>query len=439
MTIELTFDADALPVAAATGAGPARRPARVLVVAANHAPEPIGIGRYVGEMADWLCARGADVRVVAAPPYYPGWQVADGWSSREWRVDGGRGPTTFRCPIYVPRQPTGARRLLHLASFAASSAPVLLWQALSWRPDLVFVVEPPLACAPAALAAARLCGARAWLHVQDLEVDAAFDLGLLRGERRRSAALQAECALLRGFDRVSTISRSMDERLARKGVPAAKRTYFPNWVDAARFCAPTGSSALRHELRLPPDSLVALYAGSLGRKQALDTVIDAARRLSTRGDLRFVIAGDGPERTRLVAAAAGLPNVDFLPLQPDERFAALLGVADVHLLPQRAEVEDLVMPSKLAAMMASGRPVLAAARADTEVANAVAHGGLTVPPGNVEALCSALLALSADAPRRAALGAAGREYARREWDKGAVLERVLGPELTVRSAAVTES
>ena len=69
---------------------------------------------------------------------------------------------------------SGLKRLVHLATFALSSFPVLMAQ-WRWKPDVVWVVEPPLFCAPAAVALARLSGAKAWLHVQDYEVDAAFE------------------------------------------------------------------------------------------------------------------------------------------------------------------------------------------------------------------------------------------------------------------------
>jgi colanic acid biosynthesis glycosyl transferase WcaI len=110
--------------------------------------------------------------------------------------------------LWVPKQPSGSKRLLHLVSFALVSLPVVLRQVV-WCPQVVWVVEPALFCAPAAVVAARLCGARAWLHVQDFEVDAAFSLGLLRGAWARSLVAGAERWLLRRFDVVSTISQRM--------------------------------------------------------------------------------------------------------------------------------------------------------------------------------------------------------------------------------------
>ena len=61
----------------------------------------------------------------------------------------------------------------------------------------------------------------------------------------------------------------------------------------------------------------------------------------------------------------------LLPLQPADRLNELLNLADIHLLPQRADAADLVMPSKLTGMMASGRAVLATASPGTQLATVI--------------------------------------------------------------------
>lgn len=401
---------------------------KILIVSMNHAPELTGIGKYVGEMADWIEARGADVRVITAPPYYPEWRVANGHSGWRYRRERQGRSIVIRCPLYVPRRPTGVARLLHLASFALSSAPAIAWEALTWRPDVVIAIEPPLLCSPAALVAARLCGARTWLHVQDFEIDAAFDLGLVAGGGGvRRSALGIERLLMRAFDRVSTISAAMDARLAEKGVPAQRRFVFPNWVDTDSMRPHPTPSGYRAELGIAADTNVVLYSGNLGRKQGLDLLLDAARLLVDKPQLAFVICGDGAERERLHAIGAQLPNVRFLPLQPLERLNDLLNLADVHVLPQRAAAEDLVMPSKLAAMMASGRPVIATANPGSEVARAVDGHGRVVAPGDVRAFADAIVDLCGDEAQRARLGAAARAYARAHWDKSTVLGAAFGP------------
>jgi colanic acid biosynthesis glycosyl transferase WcaI len=406
---------------------------RILVHGINFSPELTGIGKYTGEFAEWLAARGHAVRVVTAPPYYPQWRVADGWSRRRHRVErhavvGGGSLSVVRCPLWVPQRPNGLRRVLHLASFVLSSLPAMLAQ-VAWRPQLVWVVEPALGCAPQALLVARLSGARAWLHVQDFEVDAAFDLGLLRGARRSAAALRVERWLMSRFDRVSAISVRMVERLRDKGVASQRVSLFRNWVDLDAITPQPGASqggvnAWRARLGLGPRQVVALYSGNMGNKQGLEVLADVARRLADRDDIIFVLCGQGPARISLESSCAGLGNARFLDLQPLSELNELLNMADLHLLPQRADAADLVMPSKLTGMLASGRPVVAAAHAHTALAAAVRGCGVVVEPERAAAMADAIVALADDAPRRAALGAAARRRAEAQLGRDVVLRAV---------------
>lgn len=394
---------------------------KILIYGINYAPEPTGIGKFSGEMGAWLAARGHAVRAIAAPPYYPAWKRASG-AARLWRRERLSGVQVWRCPLYVPAQATGKKRIVHLASFAASSFPVAMWQAVAWRPDLVLAVAPTLFSAPAAAYTAWLCDAKAWLHLQDLEIDAAFDLGLLPARPAVTRAVFAvERWLLRRFARVSTISPAMRARLAAKGVDPARLTLFPNWVDTAEIRPLDGPSPMRAELGIPAAAVVALYSGNLGEKQGLDVILDAARAHAKDPRMHYVICGEGAAAARVRAAAANLDNLRVLPLQPAARLNDLLNMADIHLLPQRADAAALVLPSKLTGILASGRPVVAGAAPDTDLARAMEGCGIAVPPDDADAFAAAVAALAADPGRRAALGAAARARAGTDWDRDSIL------------------
>ncbi|HEY9447160.1 MAG TPA: glycosyltransferase WbuB [Burkholderiales bacterium] len=394
---------------------------RILVHGINYAPELTGIGKYTGELCDWLAQRGHAVRVITAPPYYPEWRVQRGYTAFSYRRERRNGVLVQRCPLLMPRKPTGARRVAHLASFAVSSAPLVV-AACWWRPDIVLAVEPTMLCAPSAWLAARLARAKAWLHVQDFELDAALSLGLLPHKLARPA-YALERGLMGAFDRVSTISEKMMERLAAKGVGEARSVLFPNWVDCTEIHPLTGPSRMRADLGIPPSVCVALYSGNMGEKQGLELLVAAADELQRERNLLFVLCGDGAARTRLQASATALPNVRWMPLQPVERLNALLNVADIHLLPQRADAADLVMPSKLTGMLASGRPVLATAHAGTGLAQVVNGCGVVTPPGDAAAFAAALRELQRHGIARRELGAAARRYAEQHLHKDAVLMR----------------
>lgn len=425
---------------------------RILVAGINYAPEQVGVGKYTGELCEWLVARGHQVRVVTAPPYYPAWKIWPDQRTRWFRRDRLAGVEIIRCPIWVPLKPRALTRLLHLASFGVSSFFALMYS-IAWRPQLVISIAPTIVSAPSAWAVARLSGARCWLHIQDFEVDAALDMDIVDAGPLRRAALAAERWLLARFDRVSTISARMLDRLGAKGVSPACQVLFPNWVDIDSIQPLQTPSPYRAELGIPEDALVALYSGNMGLKQGLELLSEAAREMSaaaaadrhvgspmsdaacaaemlpvevTVASLYFVFGGEGPARPLLETACAALPNVRFLGLQPLSRLSDWLGLADIHLLPQRADVADLVMPSKLTGMLASGRATLATALPGTGIAQALDVCGLVTPPGDTQAFVAGLRTLCVDKTLREALGLAARQQALKTLSRESILSEFDG-------------
>jgi colanic acid biosynthesis glycosyl transferase WcaI len=377
-------------------------------------------------MAEWLASQGHEVRVVAAPPYYPQWQVYPAYQRPRFRREQWRNVDVWRAPLWVPRDPGGLARVVHLLTFAVTSFPIMMRQ-ISWRPELVITVAPAFVCAPAGLLTARLCGAQKWLHLQDFEVDLAFRMGLLKGKLLQRLVLRMERWLLRRFDSVSSISSRMVELLLIKGVELRRARYFPNWVDISKIKPSLSGERYRAQLSIAPGAVVFLFSGSLGGKQGLAVIPKTARLLTGRTDVVFVICGDGVMKHDLEAAAKDLPNVRFLPLQPIERLGELLCMADVHLLPQSAGAADLVLPSKLSGMLASGRPVIATCRRGTELDAVVSRCGMVVQPEDAAGLGAAVCSLADDPKLRSELGRSARIYAEANFERDAILHRFFGP------------
>ncbi|MBZ4023031.1 colanic acid biosynthesis glycosyltransferase WcaI [Rhodobacter sp. TJ_12] len=398
---------------------------KVLILGINYAPEIISTAVYSTGLAEQLAAEGHRVEVITALPYYPAWRVFEGWRGFRWRREQpANNLRVTHCPLYVPANPTGAKRIVHHASFAVAALPVALSAAVRFRPDIVFVAAPSMVSAPVGWLAAKLSGAKTWLHIQDFEVEAAFATGLLKAESRVGRIARSfESWVLGRFDKISSISVPMVAKLHEKGVPEAKTYEFRNWANLSRVTPRETPSPLREEFGITTP-YVALYSGNLANKQGLEILPEMARALAHRDDLTFVICGDGPMRAPLVAAAQGLSNIRFFPLQPVEKLGDLVTMADVHLLPQIAGAADLVLPSKLTNMLASGRPVLATAEADTALGAEVEGAGLLVPPGDFAAAAQALEALLDDATLRARLGAQARKRAEDRWDMAAILRRL---------------
>ena len=116
---------------------------KIIIYGLNFKPEIVATGKYSGELADFLHAKGHDIRVITAPKYYPEWKVEE----NKYLIDKNSPYKISRCPMYVPKSPNGIKRILHLISFAITSLPVLISQ-LRWKPDCVIMIAPTLFCAP---------------------------------------------------------------------------------------------------------------------------------------------------------------------------------------------------------------------------------------------------------------------------------------------------
>ncbi len=395
---------------------------RILILGINFIPELTGIGKYTGEMMQFLTQRGHQVHVVTTPPYYPHWRVMDGYHPWRYQWENIHGAKVIRCPLWVPRKPRGLNRLVHLATFACSSFPIMLMQS-RWKPHLVLCIVPAIASAPTAWLTARLSGSKAWLHIQDFELDAALNLKMLPGLSWAGKILQnLERNLLNRFDHISTISPRMIDHLKGKGVAPDKISLLENWVDCDVIYPISELTSLRVEWNLLKAKLIVLYAGNMGHKQGLETLIESARRLNSESTIQFVLCGEGGSRSSLQQQAADLHNVHFYPLVPAEQLNQLLNTADVHVLTQRGSAADLVMPSKLSGMLASGRPVIATAEAGTQLAAIIPQVGVLVPPEDPDALASAIQHLAQHPYLRQMLGTRARAYAIENWSKEKILK-----------------
>ncbi len=397
----------------------------ILICGLNFHPELIGVGKYTGEMAKALVDHGHHVTVITTPPYYPAWKITNGYSRLWYRTEKNGSLKVIRCPLWVPTHVTGTTRLLHLASFGISSL-FAIPAAVHPAPDIIISIAPTLLAAPAALLAGRLTGAPTWLHIQDFELDAALELGILqKNSFIRDLAQSFEKWMLSSFSYFSSISQPMVDRLSAGGVQAEKTFLFPNWVDTAAIHPLDAPNKFRDQLSFKQDDLVVLYSGSMGVKQGLDILVKCARELRARTNIHFVLCGDGPAREELQMSSSDCPNIHFLPLQPVEELNQLLNMADIHLLPQKSGASDLVMPSKLPGMLASGKPVIASCEDGSQVKSIINSTGIPVASEDSQALSEAILQLSVDPGLRMQLGNRGRRYVMANYSKEKILKQFI--------------
>lgn len=402
---------------------------RILIYSGNFHPEKIGIGKYTGEMARWFAARGHEVQVITGFPYYPEWRLQMPYERQSFRREHWAGVTVHRVPHYIPGgAQVGARqRILVDLTFVVAS--LLAWLRVflrARRPQVVVAVCPPLFSGVLPALTRRIAGVAFVYHVQDFQVDAAVELGMLGGRLGR-VLFAFERVIIKSASLASSISPAMCRRLEAKGAAASNILLLPNWADTEAIRPLPRDNAFRRELGLSAEDFVVMYAGAMGAKQGLGLVLDAAQGLKDDPACRFVMVGDGSEAEALKreAAARGLGNLRFLPLQPVERLAEMLASADVHLVLQRRGAADLVMPSKLTNILAAGRPSIATAEAGTTLAEVLADHqlGLVIPPEDAPMLIEALQTMQQNRELRHGFSAAARRYSEQFLSQDAVLAR----------------
>ncbi|HET6996384.1 MAG TPA: WcaI family glycosyltransferase, partial [Chitinophagaceae bacterium] len=222
--------------------------------------------------------------------------------------------------------------------------------------DVVISVSPPFHLGIVPLLYSKIRATKIITHIQDLQVDVAKELRMISSPRLLNTMFAMERMILKGSSAVSSISNGLLKKIEDKGIAASNCLLFPNWVDENIIQPVDKKDSLRREFGLSQEDKVILYSGNLGEKQGLENIIEAAKHFRDNSAVKFVIVGSGGGEMKLkeMVDEAKLTNIRFHPLVSYEKLPALLAMADVHLVLQKKNAADLVMPSKLTSILAAG-------------------------------------------------------------------------------------
>lgn len=366
---------------------------KILLIGGNYYPELTGIGRYNGEMMDWLAQNGYECTVVTTYPYYPQWEITPEYKRRRWWYYREKKGTidVHRCPHYVPHQPKGLKRMMLDLSFSIAGFFKIVQLAFGPKRELVMVVSPPFVPGFLGVLYKKLRGARLVVHVQDLQIEAARDLQMVRSQRMIRLLFTMEGFILKRADHISSISDGMVKKVREK--IQRNTLFFPNWSDTSKFY-PLTKKGLKQQFGLTETDKVVLYSGAIGEKQGLDIILKVAQMIEDISNLKFIICGTGPYKADLeeMAARMKLKNLLFMPLQPTEALNQFLNMADIHLVIQKADASDLVMPSKLTNILAVGGLAIVTANPGNSLYDEVSSRqiGLLSEAENPEALAGSI-------------------------------------------------
>lgn len=379
-------------------------------------PEP-GPASLPGVYARALAARGHRVRVLTGFPNYPDGRLYPGYGGRRPTSEMRDGLPVHRVPLYPNHGSSALGRAANYSSFAISAA--LLGSPDFARADAMWVYNSPATVGVPLLLHSRLRRTPYLLHVQDLWPESVMHSGMLPTGKVGRIAEAALGVLVRRMESaaadVAVISPSVRRLLTDRGVPDSKISYIPNPTDETRFYPRVRQPKVRAELLdgAPPDTLVVMYAGSLGHVQGLHHAIHAMSALRDQR-IRLVVAGSGIAEAELGALVSQLrlTSVRLLGRRPAETIPQLMAAADVQLVSLRNdEFLAATTPSKLPAILASARPVVAAITGDGAELIRCSGAGAVCAPGDREALAAAFAQMAGySAEERLALGNSGRQF-----------------------------
>jgi colanic acid biosynthesis glycosyl transferase WcaI len=262
--------------------------------------------------------------------------------------------------------------------------------------------------------------------VMDLQPDAAADLGMLDDGILIRSLYRLEKFAYNQAALVSTLTEGMRRRIVEKSIAPDKVTLFAARADSAllQLQRGVGGETFRRSHGLE-GKFVVLYTGNMGIKQGLGVILSAAQLSQDRPEIVYLFAGDGAVRkdTESRAAALGLANVKFLPVQPRLQLFQMLTAADVCLITQQRTVADIVFPSRTATFMAAGCPVVASVNPGSAVATILeqCRAGLVVAPEEPAPLFEAIRGLQDNSRMRSEMSHAGRRFAQEHWDEKVIL------------------
>lgn len=383
-------------------------------------------------MIEWLAESGVFCTVLTTYPYYPFWKVQEPYRKNrffyktETKVfpSGGK-VKVIRCPIYVPKNPSGIKRMMLDVSFLVSSFLPLFFLFFSRKYSNVMAVAPSFLLGLPALLYKKLKGAKMIYHIQDLQIEAAKELGMIKSEKLLKILFKLDAFILKKTDTISSISDGMIERIGQK---ANKEIYFlPNWSNVEMFQPISNALAEKVNFGFEPDDRIILYSGGIGQKQGLEVIIDAAKQYRNRAEVKFVICGSGPYKQHLQGwvEKENLENIIFFPLQPIEKFNAFLNIAEIHLVIQKADAGDLMLPSKLTTILSVGGLALITANPGSGLHQLVEnHGvGRVVTAENLSALLEGISDCLNSQSENAIIREKARKYAEKHLDINSILNR----------------
>ena len=394
---------------------------KITIIGINYYPEDSAIGLYSTEKAEYLVSKGFDVTVITGFPYYPQWEIRQDYKSKNYLVkETINGVKVYRSKQYVPKDPTFIKRIIHLTSFTFGNF-INLFRVD--KPDIVISIVPFTTSALLGWFLKKRYKAKHWVHIQDFEFDAAIDSGLLKGNKKFVISIlqSIEKFVLKKADIVSTISFGMINKLKTK--TKTNTYYLTNWIDIKKF----SNDTIKTHKYLTSNAFKILYSGNIGAKQDWVFFIEFLNQLKVIDNVEVIVVGEGAEKDNLLPKIKDYNFVKHYNLVPYDELPSLLFGADLHILFQKTDVIDTVMPSKILGMMASAKPSIVTGNLKSEVATVFkdSNGGFYFDGKSMEDIINQIILLKENKKMCLELGRNAKSYVQEKYAKDKVLNKFI--------------
>ena len=399
----------------------------ITFITVNYAPEDTAIGLYTSQLAEFLASKGYNITVITAFPYYPKWEIPSFYiDNPRFYSEVINNVKIYRYKLYVPKNQNFFHRILHIISFTVGSYFNLK---KIKKADLVFCNIPFTTNVMLGLLLKWRLKSKLWTSIKDFEFDAAFETGLINQNVVtgifKKLLNNIEKYLYEKSDIVSSISYNMVDRIKKKA-PKTIPEFFPDWVDV-NFINPINYKQHKY---ISKEKFTILYSGNIGQKQNWDIYVSLCKKLSIYNEVEMVLVGEGGYKSELLSILKKEKLIGFVKYYepiPYEDLSDLLCSADVHVLFQKSDVSDAVMPSKILGMMSSSKPSIITGDLNSEVAR---HFSLSQNWGfytndNEDLILDNIIKLKEDKNLQADLGKKARNYIVENFSKDMILNSFL--------------
>jgi colanic acid biosynthesis glycosyl transferase WcaI len=374
---------------------------RIVLLTQWFDPEPTFKGII---FAQKLIEQGYEVEVVTGFPNYPGGKIYPGYKISLLQRESIQDIQVTRVPLYPSHDGSALKRIFNYISFAITSAFYGIF--MMKKADVMYVYHPPLTTGVSAAVIRFFRKIPVVYDVQDMWPDTLRATGMVSNETVLGVVNRVCQIVYKNVDKIAVLSPGFKNLLIERGIPANKIQLIYNWCDESALAVSAGV--------LPSsDKFTILFAGTMGKAQALDAVIAAAAIVQNLNiNINFVFVGGGVEVTHLqeLVTTQNLNNVVFIPRVPMSQVGAMLKKADALLVHLRQDpLFEITLPSKIQAYMSTAKPILVAVAGNATSIIEEAKCGLVAEPENPQSIAdAAILLANMSAIDLAVMGKAGR-------------------------------